>query len=177
MTLEITMRVFGILSLAIGSFSLLCSQPVRAELVTLGTASGGQTVRLDPASIPRNRRSASWWASFTYYLGNERIEAAAHCGRGTWEVDGKEYQPQSETTRNMVRIVCSARYAEPVEDRGNVLVFDPPSKVRSSPGGSVKCTINDMSVIPVYVEPRDGWYSTDACGGGWIHESQVRAFD
>jgi hypothetical protein len=74
-------------------------------------------------------------------------------------------------------IVCSARYAEPVEDMGYVLVFDPPSRVRSSPGGSVKCTLEKMVVISVYVEPRDGWYSTDACDGGWIHSSQVRPFD
>jgi hypothetical protein len=71
----------------------------------------------------------------------------------------------------MLSIVCSARYAEPVEDMGTVLVFAPPSNVRSSPGGSVKCTLSEMSVISVYVEPQDGWYSTDTCGGGWIHES------
>lgn len=173
------MRVSGILGLAIGGFSLLLSQPVRAEMLTLGTASGGQTIKLDTASIPRLRNSASWWTKFTYYLGNERIEAGAHCGRRIWEVDGKEYQPQSEATRNMLSIVCSARYAEPIEDIGYVLVFDPPSNVRSSPGGSVKCTLNSMVVISVYVEPRDGWYSTQACGGsgnGWIHSSQVRAF-
>jgi hypothetical protein len=119
----------------------------------------------------------SWGTKFAYYLGNEGLEAEAHCGRKTWKVEGQEYKPQSETTRNMLNIVCSARYAEPVEDIGYVLVFDPPSRVRSSPGGSVKCTLDRMVVIPVYVEPRDGWYSTDACSGGWIHSSQVRRFD
>jgi hypothetical protein len=171
------MRVSRILGLAIGGLSLLFSQPVKAEMLTLGKASGGQTVRLDTASIPRSRQSASWWASFTYYLGNRRIEAGAHCGRGIWEADGKEHTPQSQATRNMLSIVCSARYAEPVEDMGNVLVFAPPSNVRSSPGGSVTCTLSEMSVISVYVEPQDGWYSTDACGGGWIHTSQIRPFD
>jgi hypothetical protein len=171
------MRISGILGVAIGGLSLLLSQPVRAEMLTLGTASGGQTIRLDTASIPRFRRSMSWGTKFTYYLGNERLEAEAHCGTRTWTVEGQEYKPQSETTRNMMSIVCSARYAEPVEDMGYVLVFDPPSRVRSSPGGSVKCTLEKMVVISVYVEPRDGWYSTDACDGGWIHSSQVRPFD
>jgi hypothetical protein len=171
------MRISGVLGVAIGGLSLLLGQPVRAEMLTLGTAAGGQTIRLDTASIPRFRRSASWGTKFAYYLGNERLEAEAHCGRQVWTVEGQEYKPQSETTRNMMSIVCSARYAEPVEDMGYVLVFDPPSRVRSSPGGSLKCTLDRMVVISVYVEPRDGWYSTDACDGGWIHSSQVRRFD
>lgn len=174
------MRIAGILGVAIGSLSLFFSQPVRAEMLTLGRASGGQIVKLDTASIPRSMNSRSWWTSFVYYLGNQRIEAGAHCGRKIWNTtDGEEHKPQSQATRNMINIVCSARYAEPMEDTGYVLVFDPPSKVRSSPGGSVTCTLDSMVVISVYVEPRDGWYSTDACGGsgnGWIHSSQVRAF-
>lgn len=175
------MRIAGILGVAIGGLSLFFSQPVRAEMLTLGRASGGQTVKLDTASIPRSRDSRSWWVSFVYYLGNKRMEAGAHCGRGIWSTtDGEEHKPQSQATRNMINIVCSARYAEPMEDTGYVLVFDPPSKVRSSPGGPVKCTLDSMIVVSVYVEPRDGWYSTDACGGsgnGWIHSSQIRAFD
>lgn len=65
-----------------------------------------------------------------------------------------------------------------VDDSGdfsNVLVFDPPSYIRTSPNGSVKCTITEQKVIRVYVEPTNGWYRTNACGGGWIHESQIRA--
>ncbi len=57
----------------------------------------------------------------------------------------------------------------------NVLVFDPPSKVRASPNGSVLCTVSEPTVIRVYAEPKNGWYSTTACGGGWIHESQIRS--
>ena len=56
----------------------------------------------------------------------------------------------------------------------NVQVFAPPSNVRTSPNGSVKCTITRKQSIRVYVEPQAGWYSTEACGGGWIHESQIR---
>jgi len=171
------MKVAGILGLAIGSLSLLFSQPVKAEMLTLGTASGGQTVRLDTTSIPRSRQSMSWGTIFVYYLGNRRIEAEANCGQQTWAADGSNHKPQSKATRNMLSIVCSGRYAEPIEDMGNVLVFDPPSKVRSSPGGSVKCTLSEMVVISVYVEPRGDWYSTDTCDGGWIHSSQFRPFD
>lgn len=171
------MRISGVLGLAIGGLSLLLGQPVKAEILTLGTASGGQTIRLDTASIPRYRNSASGGSKFAYYLGNERLEAEAICTRGVWTVEGQEYKPQSQTTRNMLSIVCSARYAEPMEDRGYVLVFDPPSRVRSSPGGEVKCTLDGMVVISVYPEPRDGWYRTDACSSGWIHSSQIRAFD
>jgi hypothetical protein len=163
--------------LAVGGLSLFLSQPVKAEMLTLGKASGGQTVRLDTTSIPRFRNSASWGTIFTYYLGNRQIEASAHCGRGTWEADGQEHKPQSQATRNMLSIVCSARYEEPVEDMGTVLVFAPPSNVRSSPGGPVKCTLTGMVVVSVYVEPQDGWYSTNACDGGWIHESQFRPID
>ncbi|MBD1892926.1 hypothetical protein [Coleofasciculus sp. FACHB-SPT9] len=171
------MKVAGILGLAIGSWSVLFSQPVKAEMLTLGTASGGQTVRLDTTSIPRSRQSVSSGSIFVYYLGNRRIAAEANCSTGTWAADGTDHRPQSKATRNMLSIVCSGRYAEPIEDMGNVLVFDPPSKVRSSPGGSVKCTLSEMVVISVYVEPDNGWYSTDACDGGWIHSSQIRPFD
>ncbi|MFZ1026144.1 MAG: hypothetical protein WAN66_07990 [Limnoraphis robusta] len=170
------MKASVLSGLAVALISSLFSQPVHAEMLTLGEASGGQLVRLDTQSIQRNAGGASWWSGFTYYLGNERINAGAHCGRGIWEVDGQEYSPQSQATRNMLKVVCSARHIRPMEDMGSVLVFDPPSNVRSSPGGSVKCTLEDMQVVSVYVEPQNGWYMTDACGGGWIHETQVRGF-
>jgi hypothetical protein len=38
----------------------------------------------------------------------------------------------------MLSIVCSAGSRGDSEDMGSVLVFNPPSNVRSSPGGSVK---------------------------------------
>lgn len=63
-----------------------------------------------------------------------------------------------------------------VDDSGDfvsVSVFDPPSNIRTSPNGNVKCTITRRQAIRVYVEPQNGWYSTTACGGGWIHESQI----
>jgi hypothetical protein len=162
------------------SLSLGFSQPARAELLNLGEAVDGQAVRLDTTSITRNGTSGSWWGGFTYYLGEEQIDAEVHCGEGAWYVDGHRYTPQSQTTENMIRLVCSARHITDEargEDMAYMLVFDPPSNVRSSPDGSVLCSVEQISIIRVYVEPRDGWYSTRACGSnGWIHESQIRVF-
>lgn len=59
-------------------------------------------------------------------------------------------------------------------DFENVVVFAPPSKVRTSPNGRIQCTITKRQVITVYTEPQGSWYSTTACGGGWIHQSQIR---
>lgn len=172
------MKIFRIPGLAVLTcLSLVVGQSAQAEMLNLGTASGGQSIKLDTNSIQRNGHTMSWWAGFTYYLGGERLEAGAHCGQGIWSVDGQTYKPQSQATRNMVRVVCSARHIdENKEDTGYMLVFAPPSNVRSSPGGSIKCTLKDMQVVSVYVEPRGDWYSTSACGDGWIHKSQVRAF-
>lgn len=168
-------RIPGLVALT--CLSLAIAQSAQAEILTLGTASGGQPIRLDTDSIQRNGRTASWGASFTYYLGEERINTGAHCGYGTWSVDGQTYKPQSQATRDMISIVCSARQADGTrEDTGYMLVFDPPSNVRSSPNGPVKCTIENMRVVAVYPEPRGDWFSTSACGDGWIHKSQVRPF-
>jgi hypothetical protein len=173
-------RVLGLASFTSVALSLGFGQAAQAELLTLGEAAGGQVVRLDTASITRNGNSGSWWGGFTYYLGGERINAEVHCGQGTWYVDGRSYTPQSRTTETMIRLVCSARQVTDEArgpDMAYMLVFDPPSNVRSSPGGSVICMIDQMEIIRVYVEPRDGWFLTTACGSsGWIHESQIRVF-
>ncbi|MBD2097728.1 hypothetical protein H6F90_21780 [Trichocoleus sp. FACHB-591] len=132
--------------------------------------STGAVITIDTDSIPRvSHRSASSGTIFTYYLGNERIDAEAVCSRGFWTVDGQQYKPQSQATRNMLRMACSLRF-EPTEDMGTVLVFDPPSNVRVQPNGAVKYAL-DITAISVYAEPRGDWYSTTVCGGGWIHKS------
>jgi len=173
-------KLFGLASFTGVCLSLCFSQAAQAELLTLGKADGGQVVQLDTDSITRNGNSGSWWGGFTYYLGEEQIDAEVNCGQGTWSVDGQSYTPQSRTTENMVRFVCSARQVTDEargEDMAYMLVFAPPSNVRSSPGGSVVCSIDQISIIRVYVEPRNGWYSTSSCGSsGWIHESQIRVF-
>lgn len=50
----------------------------------------------------------------------------------------------------------------------------PTSTICTSFNGRVSCTIASRKNIQVYVEPQGAWYSTTACGGGWIHESQIR---
>lgn len=167
------MQRFAWLGVAVGLVPAFLGMSAQAEMLPLGRASTGAMITLDTDSIPRmSRRSANSGTLFTYYLGNERIDAEAICTRGIWTVDGQQYKPQSQATRNMVSMACSLRF-ESGEDMGTVLVFDPPSNVRVQPNGAVKCTLG-LSAIDVYAEPRGDWYSTTACGGGWIHRSQIR---
>jgi len=168
------MKFFTWLGLAIGVLPAFVGMAAQAEMLQLGRVSSGAMITLDTNSIPRvSRRAASSGTPFTYYLGNEKLSAEAVCSRGLWTVEGKQYKPQSKATRNMLSVACGLRW-EPGEDIGTVLVFAPPSNVRATPNGAVKCKL-EMSIIDVYVEPRGEWYSTSACGGGWIHQSQVRA--
>lgn len=174
-----SMKASLIIDCTIASFSLFFAQSAKAELLNLGRASGGQTITLDTQSIQRNGRTMSWWAGFTYYLGNERLKAGAHCGQRIWQIEGESeiHKPQSQVTRNMINIVCSARHIEEQEDTGYMLVFDPPSNLRATPGGQVICTLKEMGIISVYPEPRGDWFLTRACGrNGWIHRSQIRPF-
>lgn len=167
--------------IALGISVALCTflaQNASAEMYHLGTASTGQPITLDGSSVSMNgRNSASAWVGFTYYLGQTRFAAEANCATGEWHSGGSSHRPQSQATRNMLSIVCSARWRDPnAEDTGYMLVFDPPSNVRDRPNGNVIFTVTEMVVIPVYPESQNGWFSTSDFGGGWIHESQVRPF-
>ena len=164
-------------SLAIAFLTSLSTQSARAEMLVLGTASGGQTVTLDTDSIPRTPRAVSVWTGATYYLGNERLLAEINCSQGYWRINGEsgQYRPQSQATQNLLALACTIkRIDNQAEDTGYLLVYDPPSNVRSAPGGNVKCVIEAMMVIQVYAEPNNGGYSTSHCGGGWISQTQVR---
>ncbi|WP_139276536.1 hypothetical protein [Spirulina major] len=156
----------------------LFAPSANAEMYDLGKASTGQSITLDGSSVSMNGpRSMSAWVGFTYYLGRTRFAAEAHCSLGEWYSGGSTHRPQSQATRNMLSIVCSARWRDPnAEDTGYMLVFDPPSNVRDRPNGTVIGTVTDMIVINVYPESQNGWFSTSQFGGGWIHESQVRPF-
>ena len=152
--------------------------PAHAEMLVLGTASGGQTVRLDTDSVPRTPKGMSVWTGATYYLGNEKLLAEINCSQRYWTIQGEsgQYRPQSQATRNLLALACSIRRIDnQAEDTGYLLVFNPPSNIRSSPGGNVKCVIDTMEVITVYPEPNNGGYSTSNCGGGWISKTQVRS--
>lgn len=171
------MHKFKLLGLAIAVLTPILTQPAQAEMLVLGTASGGQTLTLDTDSVPRTPRGMSSGTIATYYLGNERLSAEINCREQYWTITGESgrYRPQSQATRNLLSLACSIRQINnQAEDTGYLLVYDPPSNVRSSPGGSVKCSIDAMTVISVYPEPRSGGFSTSQCGGGWISQSQVR---
>lgn len=145
-----------------------------AGMLVLGTASTGQTVSLDTNSIPFTEGT---YANATYYLGEEKLAASIHCGQNYWTVkgDSTRYTPQSQATQNLVTLACSIRQSNnKIEGMSYVVVYYPPSNVRSTPNGSVKCVIENMQIIRVVGEPRGTWYSTTACGGGWIDQSQIR---
>ena len=166
-----------LLGLAIALLAPFFGQPAQAEMLVLGTASTGQTVTLDTDSVPRVPRGVGTGTNATYYLGDEKILADIDCSRGSWTVQGSstQYRPQSQATRNLLFLACGIRRINnQLEDAQDLLVYDPPSNVRSTPNGSVKCVIENMQIIRVVGEPRGTWYSTTACGGGWIDQSQIR---
>lgn len=100
-------------------------------------------------------------------------------GPGVWRyirvLDGPNYRINGlKGWVNSNYLACGGAGVDDSGDFMNVRVFDPPSNIRTSPNGSVKCTLARRQTIQVYVEPQNGWYSTTACAGGWIHESQIR---
>lgn len=166
-----------LLGLAIALLAPFFGQPAQAEMLVLGTASTGQTVTLDTNSVSRSQRGTGLFISARYYLGDERVNADISCRDNYWVVSGEstQYRPQSQATRNLLSVACGvSRINNQLEDAQDLLVYDPPSNVRSTPNGSVKCVIENMQIIRVVGEPRGTWYSTTACGGGWIDQSQIR---
>jgi Bacterial SH3 domain len=61
----------------------------------------------------------------------------------------------------------------PAMAQSTAYVFDPPSNVRNAPDGEIVCTISKQISIDIY-EKEGQWYYTDSCGGGYIHQSQIR---
>jgi hypothetical protein len=54
------------------------------------------------------------------------------------------------------------------------LVFDPPSNVRMSPGGTILCSVDESTYINIYGHS-GSWYQTDICGQmGLIDISQIQ---
>ena len=53
------------------------------------------------------------------------------------------------------------------------IVFAPPSNIRAVPNGQIICSVRSATSINIY-SYRNGWYETDYCGWGYIHQSQVR---
>jgi serine/threonine-protein kinase len=63
--------------------------------------------------------------------------------------------------------------AAPGLAQSTAVVFAPPSNVRNAPNGAITCTLSRKVSITVY-QKEGQWYYTDACGGGYIHQSQIR---
>ncbi|GFE67853.1 SH3 domain-containing protein [Chroococcus sp. FPU101] len=63
--------------------------------------------------------------------------------------------------------------AFPVLAQSTATVFAPPTNIRNRPNGEIICTVNEKISLDVY-QKEGQWYYTDYCGGGYIHQSQIR---
>ncbi|MCW5312964.1 hypothetical protein GTQ43_03590 [Nostoc sp. KVJ3] len=137
-----------------------------------GKAVNGESIYIDMCSISRESDRT---VNFSYYLAQQRIESQANCQSRTWTSlsDRTSHSPQSQATKNMLQIVCTAPSSNPGIVIG--VVFDPPSYIRKSPNGKVICAIKELRAIELNggITP-DGWLFTPTCGGGVIHKSQIR---
>jgi serine/threonine-protein kinase len=61
----------------------------------------------------------------------------------------------------------------PVFAQSTAQIFAPPSNIRNAPDGEIICTISKKISLTVY-QKEGQWYYTDLCGGGYIHQSQLR---
>lgn len=108
--------------------------------------------------------------------GAEEGNSGANCRQNTWLTypEKATHSPQSQSTTDMLKIVCTAPSFNDGISVG--VVFDPPSKIREKPNGKVVCTIRDLTAIELAGGITGGgeWYRTKACGGGVIHKSQIR---
>jgi len=137
-----------------------------------GTAVGGQAVNVNLSSIKQVSASS---LDFTYYLGSTPIYAQANCSGGYWVTfpERQRNRPQSSATQRMLSKVCSYLNAGAASP-GVAIVYDPPSNVRSSPNGTILCSVRARQSINIYGQ-QGQWYVTDFCGGrGYIHEGQLR---
>jgi serine/threonine-protein kinase len=69
--------------------------------------------------------------------------------------------------------VISNFIAFPVLAQSTATVFAPPTNIRNRPNGEIICTVNKKVSLDVY-QKEGQWYYTDYCGGGYIHQSQIR---
>lgn len=149
-------------------------QPLNSQAcnVYMGQAVTGASVNVDSCSMQRvSERSVD----FTYYLGQMRIQAQAHCSDNSWTTfhDGVTHWPQSTATQNMMNFVCDGSSGNP-NVTNSAFVFAPPSNVRTFPNGPILCTIRTQRWINLYGN-QGSWFYTDACGSmGMIHNSQLR---
>jgi serine/threonine protein kinase, bacterial len=153
--------------------------------VELGASVTGAPIRLLMGSI--NKRE-NQYREFQYQLGNSTVQALANCSDQSWTSypERQVNRPQSPATERMLSLVCgptplanqpsstSVAITGSATYPGTAIVFDPPSNVRTKPGGAFLCTVESERTIPVG-QAQGEWYPTSACGeNGFIHGSQVR---
>lgn len=141
-----------------------------------GIAVGGQNVSVDLSTIRQLSNPSE--REFTYYLGSEKIISIANCPARTWTTmpEGATHQPKSTATANMLNRVCQSDTSNgpTISSSGAGIVFDPPSNIRSTPNGSILCSVTSRGAIPIQGRQGD-WYQTDYCGSpGFIHKEQIR---
>lgn len=141
------------------------------SVLNMGASLSGAPIRLLINSIQKGEKDTH---TFTYQLGDTRIDAIANCSDGSWITypERQLNRPQSPATEQVLMRVCgnSAGRALP----GVAIVHDPPSNVRTTPGGGFQCSIDSKRTIRVG-ELNGDWYSTTACGqDGFIHRSQLK---
>ena len=153
--------------------------------VELGASVTGAPIRLLMESINKREKQ---YREFQYQIGNSTVQALANCTDQSWTSypERQVNQPQSPATERMLGLVCgttsltnqppSTSVSNPRSATypGTAIVFDPPSNVRTKPGGAFLCTVESERTIPVG-QAQGEWYPTSACGEeGFIHGSQVR---
>ena len=93
---------------------------------------------------------------------------------------------QANKANGLVNLVLMGAFAFPfvtipffitpkaiAQSTNTAVVFDPPSNIRAFPNGQIICSVRSATSINVYGY-NNGWYKTDYCGQGYIHQSQVR---
>ena len=112
-------------------------------VIELGDSVTGLPMRLLMSSVERLDPP---YRRFIYQLGNSQVQAMADCNNWSWTSypERQINRPQSEATERMMRLVCQSTSnltSSPSEASpsgsypGVAFVFDPPSNVRSVPGG------------------------------------------
>lgn len=142
-----------------------------------GNSVEGQPITVDVCSIESNNREA---ISFTYYLGNEKVDSLANCTEGSWTTfpEKQIQRPQSAATQKMLDRVCSSKSDKTrsgtTSQGRTALIFDPPLNVRVTPNGEILCSIKEKTKVTINQTNGD-WHNIDICGAsGWIKADQLK---
>lgn len=141
-----------------------------------GNSKDGQSITVDVCSIQSDNSES---ISFTYYLGNEKVDSLANCVEGSWTTfpEKQVQRPQSAATQKMLDRVCSSKSDKAVGgsiSQRTALIFDPPSNVRISPNGEILCSIKEKTRVTINQTNGD-WYNVDICASsGWIKADQLK---